>query len=759
MGLLRRPLVLLVCVLTLAGLGWSSARVSADWFIWDWLRFWAWEAYWVGGCWSLGSLLLLRALKLTGLPRAESAAASMALGVVAFVMMMYAAGALGWFQPWLAVVLPALCWLANARGITASLLRRRRAAHRSTPRERVVILLGCIALAALYLPLTSPGAVGTDAAWFHLTAAQDYAREGRFVPFLADWAKNLPQLTSILHTWAFLVPGLSAPQHWVLALHTEFALLVFTLLGVNATASWLFGRALPAAWVTFFLFPAIYVYDSNLSGAADHITAFFALPLLLSTLRCVRRPSLGLAVLAGVCAAGALLTKIQAVYFVAPLAGLLLTRSCAELLRRRPGARVWLGVAAAFGTTVCVVLTPQLIKSYVFHKNPAYPFLLDWFPSTPSPPDGSQLFFEHLAPITRNQLLDNARRALALCLTFPFEVKSGFFGDVPFIGFSFNLLLPVSLLWPRRQLLPALFVALSAVFAWAYTFPVPRNLQVALPILVAITAVQLARAWNFSLLGRCFVGALLALQVVMGWDVVVRAARGGWLDALHLMQSASPKQRSARYRAYRADFLELGESLPPDAVLLLHTTYSQLGINRRTLLDWPGFQGLIDYRPMQTPRDIYRRLHELGVTHIATDPAWPAHSRQEEVLVDAFVYRHAERLGRFGGYQLWQMPSRPPRAEAPYRVLLLGLPEHSSGLYAVTALDQLDDGPRLARTPREALPRDAQPGALLRRASAVVVGKDYELTAETQHALERGFVELIAYPRYRVLLAKKRRRV
>ena len=51
-----------------------------------------------------------------------------------------------------------------------------------------------LALGLLYLGSFSPDAVGYDAAWYHLVIAQDYAREGRIVSYMGDWAKNLPQL-------------------------------------------------------------------------------------------------------------------------------------------------------------------------------------------------------------------------------------------------------------------------------------------------------------------------------------------------------------------------------------------------------------------------------------------------------------------------------------------------------------------------------------------------------------------------------------
>ena len=38
-------------------------------------------------------------------------------------------------------------------------------------------------------------------------------------------------------------------------------------------------------WIAMFLFPGIFLYDSNLHAGADHIAALFCIPLVLALLR------------------------------------------------------------------------------------------------------------------------------------------------------------------------------------------------------------------------------------------------------------------------------------------------------------------------------------------------------------------------------------------------------------------------------------------------------------------------------------------
>ncbi len=291
-------------------------------FVWDVVSVWFWELLLVGGYFSLGQFLTAH----LGLPQdrnpAERRMIAAALGVTAYVLISLLLGVLSLYRPSVAVLVPTLLLgLSGRRWFFAlrAMLLRPPLLH-LTPLQSAVACFGLLAAALLYLPLLSPASVSTDAAWFHLSTAEEYARQGRMVPFYGDWAKSIPQLTSLLQVYAFLVPGLEEPQRWVLALHTEFVLVLFTLQGITVFSRYL-AQGLPSrfAWVVFCLFPSVYIYDSNLGGAADHAAAFFAIPHALYVLRFVKSPNRRDAALAGVFAGASFLTKLQASYLFSPL--------------------------------------------------------------------------------------------------------------------------------------------------------------------------------------------------------------------------------------------------------------------------------------------------------------------------------------------------------------------------------------------------------------------------------------------------------
>ena len=65
--------------------------------------------------------------------------------------------------------------------------------------------------------------------------------------------------------------------------------------------------------MVFFLFPGLFLYDSSLGLGADHVLAFWAVPLALAVRRLLHRPtSAGRAMLVGLMMAGA--PKIAALH-------------------------------------------------------------------------------------------------------------------------------------------------------------------------------------------------------------------------------------------------------------------------------------------------------------------------------------------------------------------------------------------------------------------------------------------------------------
>jgi hypothetical protein len=265
----------------------NRSQPVRSWFFFDLATILAWQVCLSAACTGAGYTVVKRLLP-DDRTSLETVALSFPVGVVIFVLGMYAGGYLHLFGPAFAVALPATMILASARPVLRAW--RARAADPASAivgmggLSTVAIVVGILAVGIIYLGAMSPDAVNYDASWNHLAIAQDYAREGRIVSFPADWNRNFPHLGSVLNTWAFLVPGLRLPAlRWMMALHDELSVFVWTLVGVAAAARWLVGREVRATWVAFILFPGIFVGDYSLGGSADHFVALFAAPLLLLT--------------------------------------------------------------------------------------------------------------------------------------------------------------------------------------------------------------------------------------------------------------------------------------------------------------------------------------------------------------------------------------------------------------------------------------------------------------------------------------------
>jgi hypothetical protein len=718
------------------------------WLFSQLLTIWAWELLLTSACASFGHTVLVRVVRLRGLTGFALFSISLPIGLVGFALGMYLGGFLALYGPVFAVALPAILL---AVGVPDGLRALRARPRWPTGVSLVATIYGACCLALMYLELLTPDALNYDSTWIHLVIAQDYAREGRIFPFIADWHKNNPHLASIVHTWGFIVPGsaVNHPLRWIIALHTEFTVFLWTLLGVAAAAEWLAGQEVQGAWAAFFLFPSIFVYDGNIGGSADHFVALFAAPLLLATARAARRFDVGDCALLGILSAGAIMTKLQAAYMIAPIAVLLAGRWLYLAFRRlqaRPDAMGWphlvRGVCVVVACTV-VLGSPHFLKNWFYFHNPLYPLMQATFKaSTPTVPDAAQLVnyvFADWKWYPPQVLSQRLWEALQLVRTFSFEPHYSFVGNRPAFGSLFTLLLPVALLLANaHRLWLGYFLGTGAIFAWGFTYRVDRNLQTFLPILVAVTAATLARAWKLGLAARLGILPLVLLQIV--WGVGFFFSGNERLQSgVALIRSGFEGHWAQRFAGYRREYRELGDALPTNALVVLHSAHVSLGINRRILLDMQGFQGLIDYRRFRTPRDAYDRFAALGVTHFIVNPGGhPARMKQEEVIFDAFISHYATHLTNVGGFGLYGMPPTPPPAEDPFRVLVAGVARYADGVYPVEHLATIEQMPEeLKHFPAPDLPLHnlVDVAALLPSVNAAVIGTSAQLDSAATTAL------------------------
>jgi hypothetical protein len=246
--------------------------------------------------------------------------------------------------------------------------------------------------------------------------------------------------------------------------------------------------------------------------------------------------------------------------------------------------------------------------------------------------------------------------------------------------------------------------------------------------------------------------ALVFAQLAWGCDLMItgndRSAMGvdRLAGGISLIRSSYEGRGATRYASFRQGYIGVGRALPKDAVVLLHNSHLSLGINRRVLLDWISFQGLIDYRTCASARDVWQRLHDLGVTHIVSTPgSRPASTKQEEAVWAAFRAMTMVGAQSFSGLELVPMSATPPPVEQPYQVLMMGLGPYSDGIYRIEDLRTIQDvlpaelqhyaGPRMPVTA----------GTALASVKVVMLASGSSLSAADNELLLRDFRRVLGY--------------
>jgi hypothetical protein len=398
-------------------------------------------------------------------------------------------------------------------------------------------------------------------------------------------------------------------------------------------------------------------------------------------------------------------------------------------------------------------------RSWIVHGNPFYPLAQDLFGGVPTLPDAALHFAKlsadwHFLP--PEDFGERTIDALRHSFLFSFAPRYWFTWDHPTFGSLFTLLLPLLLVLGRvPRLWLAVGIGWGALVTWAGTYPLDRHLQVVAPLLAATTGALIVRGFELGRLARLGLASLIGLQLVWGADYFF-SGRERIQSSLELIQSGLNGTSKERYRSFQRDYIELGRSLPADAVVMLHTHHQMLGIDRPVLLDWAGFQGLIDYRPLRSAHDLDARLRELGVTHVvwlAEGP--PAPSKQADVLFHALVQPLEAETRSFGPLRVAPLgPSGPP-ASPPLEVVVFGVPGYADGLYPVESLTALEYmPPELRDFAKPATParRWSDAAALAEQADAVVLGRS---RAAAEGALPEGLHAVARFGRHTVYLREK----
>lgn len=667
-------LVALFALAVLIGVGVSLNELQPVrlWTAPAYLSVWVCTAALMASCLSFGNWFLRRLLGLT-LPLTEHLIVGLAVGVLAFAIGIFLFGVLHVLGTWTFFLWPPLLGAIGLRDLARDARRRiprvARVLFAARGVRLVFVVGGFVAVAAVFLPVLAPANTGYDARWYHLGIAEQYASRGAIERFAEGFFNGAqPQLATWLYTWAFLCPWGGEWQRITLAYHVEFALFVATLAALPAGIRWLAGRRAPwAAWAAFFLFPGIFLYDSMLCLGADHVLAFWALPVLLAFRRLLRPSDWRDQVLFGSLIGAAALTRIQGLYlFGGPL--LALGLRAVWLLSRRTRRVEGRALVRALGVAAAVALlvsAPHWLKNLVWYGDPYYPILARFFPSHPLAAGVNttrDAFFTLQGMPTGQAARETIKEATALGLTS--HDWSTFHHKWPVFFVFFPLGVTAALTASgaqRRHALLVLGMTVLAVVIWWVSYHQDRYLGAVVPWMAIVTAAALWQAWQAGRWWRLYVGILVAVQLLWSGDYV------GFSNhplndeknpiAISLSALSAPFHGHDARGVLDQGLVDIGRSVPPRARLLMHEYDLRVGLWRAVVTDVRDSQGGIDYAHERSADSVAATLRRMGVTHVVWSGTWSA--GRNSLADDIAFYDFVDRLpphANVGGREVAALP-------------------------------------------------------------------------------------------------------
>ncbi len=693
---------LLLCIVLTACIGSFVAIVNPHypiqtWLCWHYMGFWLACALWAASCASAGYFLLGK-LAVRGEPGHDLLELAFPLGVFAFQLAIFLLGLVHLLRGPMFFLLPLVFLASGATRLTRVIEQRYRRAQRFSHRDVLVLLFGIAGVACLYFQILSPETFGHDARQYHLPIAQQYAIDGAVQRWPEGWwPAAYPHLASYLYTWAFMLPGGIQFDKFELAIHLEFTVFLATMASLPA----LVRRLAPnlntrGTWVVIFLFPGIFLYDSNLNGAADHIAALWAIPIAIMLIRLWQNWDLRDCLLWAVFISAAAITKYTAFYIVAfPTVAFALRALVLFVRGKRFSTRFMLMRDFSLAVVAGLALTStHWLKNWIWYGDPLYPALHGRLTVRPWNPDSLAQFdlFSSFVSVTAPGIKE-LKEALACTMTFSFVPNDWpvLHRDVPVFGSLFTLTLFCLPFVRARKSLWSLYLAvLTAVFVFYLVGRQDRYLQVVLPWMAACVAASLLLAWQKRhFIVRTLIVGLVAVQVLWGGDVPFFPTHNllGDSPIRHVSNFlASGFLRTPHRFRFFGDPGEMGEALPKDARILLHNIYpASVGVHFVNDL----WQGRINYGMLGSPYAIYRELSDLNVNYVAwatkTGLAWT--SLAHDLAFSNFAANFVVSPRIAGTLSFGKMPSAAPPKEFNDRVAIssCGSP-HRSGWYSLKNL-------------------------------------------------------------------------
>jgi len=678
-----RPWILLV--IAAAAIAYTLVFLNvrqplSQWMFWRYGAVYAFTLLFGVACFCAGHAVLAWPCRRDPMVPSERLLLDMAAGVLVFALGTFLVGighGLGaiyfWAFPSLLIALGMPFVLRDAsRSLAQRLLDRQRARHAPSLPATLAVAFGAIGLVLVYLPLLTTENASFDSRWYHLAIAEHYVAAGRIAAFREGWILGaLPHLSSWLYTWALAWPLYDLHARIELAAHMEFLLFLLTLAGIPLLIERLLvNRRVRGMWALCFLFPGLFLYDSNLVIGADHVLAFWAVPLALALIRLASATTPTRAIVLAMVFAGTAMTKVQSVYLLAPAGLFVLGCSAVRVCRRADRlARLGFVLAVPLLGSILLFTAAHWLPNLIWHHNPVYPLLGEVFPSRPWRAEMAKVAFDTgWTPV--GSFWARVEQTLESPFTFAFLPHDWvtFHRDLPVFGFLFTLSLPLLPFLPRTRRIWAVTVAVwLGVIIWFWTYHQDRYLQALLPWMVAATGATFVLVWHAGKPARLGIIGLVALQLIWSGDIPflpthAMAAPNPIEHVLKLLSSTYRKDDKSRidnHTGYNA----VADALPKDAVVMLHVKQMRLGIGRPVVSDSPRWSAGPLLGQLDGPAAAWRQLKDYGVTHLLflSDTCDPDNlNLRSEVATHTLAERASDKVQSVDGKTVVTLATQEP---------------------------------------------------------------------------------------------------
>jgi hypothetical protein len=290
------------------------------------------------------------------------------------------------------------------------------------------------------------------------------------------------------------------------------------------------------------------------------------------------------------------------------------------LILEKRSISVYMKKTLLFIIPVLLIVLPWYIKSYIHTGNPVWPMMYGWFGGN----NWSQYHASQLAVRLNNYGLGKSIVSFML-MPFFLTFSSLKYGSIAGISPIFLIFIPMLLLMgkPDFKFRFLLIYSFIYILTWFFTSQQLRFLIPALAILAIPTAysIHTIHSMNSNLAKKTIALFMLSFLVFnLVFFIGINYKKIGYISGI---QTKDQFYGSLSDYNDHGVFEYLNKNLPTGSKILLFQTIQGYFSDHDYVWGSPSNQAYVNYREFTSDKDLYKRLKDIGITHILVNDDRP----------------------------------------------------------------------------------------------------------------------------------------